>query len=229
MAKIDYSTLLEAEKATPGMIYQKLIDVMRDCPSIRKDSKNQQQGFQYRGVDAVMNVLNPLFRKHGVFVVPTVINSLREERQTKSGGNLIYTTLDVEYRFYAEDGSYVTACVHGEGMDSADKSSNKAMSIAFKYACFQVLCIPTEDFIDPDSETLEATKKATAPTPIAPPAATTTDALTCSECGNPIKGVKFPGGTTKSADEVSTATNGKCITCHNTGKIIGKTTATATT
>ncbi|MFS0844210.1 MAG: ERF family protein [Roseburia hominis] len=30
-------------------------------------------------------------------------------------------------------------------MDSGDKATNKAMSVAFKYACFQVFCIPTEE------------------------------------------------------------------------------------
>ena len=38
-------------------------------------------------------------------------------------------------------------------MDSGDKATNKAMSVAFKYACFQVFCIPTEDMTDPDAET----------------------------------------------------------------------------
>ena len=38
-------------------------------------------------------------------------------------------------------------------MDSGDKASNKALSIAFKYACFQVFCIPTEEMKDPDAET----------------------------------------------------------------------------
>ena len=37
-------------------------------------------------------------------------------------------------------------------MDSGDKATNKAMAIAFKYACFQVFCIPTEEMQDPDSE-----------------------------------------------------------------------------
>ena len=37
-------------------------------------------------------------------------------------------------------------------MDSGDKATNKAMSIAFKYACFQVFCIPTEEMVDPDAE-----------------------------------------------------------------------------
>lgn len=40
-------------------------------------------------------------------------------------------------------------------MDSGDKATNKAMSVALKYACFQVLMIPTEEMLDPDSETHE--------------------------------------------------------------------------
>ena len=44
-------------------------------------------------------------------------------------------------------------------MDSGDKATNKAMSIAFKYACFQVFCIPTEEMIDPDAECHEVAPK----------------------------------------------------------------------
>jgi hypothetical protein len=44
-------------------------------------------------------------------------------------------------------------------MDSGDKATNKAMSIAFKYACFQVFCIPTEEMIDPDKDTPEPIKE----------------------------------------------------------------------
>lgn len=44
-------------------------------------------------------------------------------------------------------------------MDSGDKATNKAMAIAFKYACFQVFCIPTEEMKDPDAECHEIQKK----------------------------------------------------------------------
>ena len=36
-----------------------------------------------------------------------------------------------------------------------DEATNKAMAIAYKYVCFQVFCIPTEDMSDPDAENLE--------------------------------------------------------------------------
>lgn len=140
-------------------IYQAIIGVMADIGAIGKDKKNAQQGFKYRGVDDVMNALQPVMVKHGLFVVPEIIDQRREERQTNRGGNLIYSVCTVRYTFYAKDGSSVQCVVIGEGMDSGDKATNKAMSIAFKYACFQVFCIPTEEMKDPDAEVHEVAPK----------------------------------------------------------------------
>lgn len=140
-------------------IYQAIIGVMSDIGVIGKEKRNTQQGFKYRGVDDVMNALQPVMVQHGLFVVPEIIDQKREERQTKNKGNLIYSVCTVRYTFYAKDGSSVQCVVVGEGMDSGDKATNKAMSIAFKYACFQVFCIPTEEMKeipaktdDPDAE-----------------------------------------------------------------------------
>lgn len=133
-------------------IYESIAAVMNDIGAVGKNSKNAQQGFMFRGIDAVMNALSPALIKNKVFVVPEVLEQTREERQGRSGGNLIYSICTIKYTFYAEDGSNVSATVIGEGMDSGDKATNKAMSIAFKYACFQVFCIPTEEMVDPDAE-----------------------------------------------------------------------------
>lgn len=136
-------------------IYESMAAVMEDCGAVAKNDKNPQQGYKYRGIDAVMNALNPALRKNHVFVVPEVLEQTREERQTTKGATLIYSITKVRYTFYAEDGSNVSAVVIGEGMDSGDKSMNKAMSAAFKYACFQTLCIPTEEMRDSEEETHE--------------------------------------------------------------------------
>lgn len=143
------------ENTNSPLIYKKISEVMAEVPVISKTKRNAQQGFNYRGIDDVQNALQDILPKHGVFYVPEVLESFREERQTKTGGNLIYSVLKVKYTFYAEDGSNVSAVVQSEGMDSADKSSNKAMSAACKYALFQVLNIPTEEAIDPDATTPE--------------------------------------------------------------------------
>lgn len=136
-------------------IYESITSIMSEGYAITKDKKNQQQGFKYRGIDDVMNTFFPLLSKHKVFCVPEVINCTREERQTTKGGNLIYSILTTRYTFYAEDGSSVSAVVVGEGMDSGDKASNKALAVGMKYAMFQVFCIPTEEFVDPDETTPE--------------------------------------------------------------------------
>lgn len=132
---------------------------MRDIGAVGKDSKNTTQGFMFRGIDAVMNAINPALIKNKVFVVPTILNQEREERQNSKGTTLIYSICTVKYTFFAEDGTSVDAIVIGEGMDTGDKATNKAMSIAFKYACFQVFCIPTEEMKDPDEECHEVKMK----------------------------------------------------------------------
>ena len=140
-------------------IYESMNAVMEDCGFVGKDSVNQMQKYKFRGIDAVMNALNPALRKNKVFVVPEVLEQTREERTTGKGGLLIYSIIKVKYTFYAEDGSHIESIVIGEGMDSGDKASNKAMSAAFKYACFQAFCVPTEEMKDSEDDSPEPAPK----------------------------------------------------------------------
>ena len=133
------------------MIYGKIAEAMSMIGAIGKDSKNAQQGFNYRGIDAVYNALSPVMTKLGLFICPEILEQRREERTTKSGTVLNYSVLTIKYTVYAQDGSNVSCTVIGEGMDSGDKASNKAMSVAMKYAMFQLFFIPTEA-VDPDAE-----------------------------------------------------------------------------
>lgn len=140
-------------------IYKAISDAMAEIGAVKKDSKNSQQGFMYRGIDAVMNAINPALIKNKIFVVPEVLEQKREERSSNKGNTLIYSIVTMKFKFYATDGSFVEAVTIGEGMDSGDKATNKAMSIAFKYACFQVFCIPTDEMIEADAETHETVQE----------------------------------------------------------------------
>jgi len=148
----------EMKMEAKAMIYGKMALVLSEMSAIGKDSKNQQQGFNYRSIDAVYNTLNPLLGKHGIFMTPEVLEKSRDERTNKSGTVLAFTCLRMRYTFWAEDGSSVSCVVEGEGMDSGDKSSNKAMAIAHKYALLQCFCIPTEEQKDPDADYHEIVK-----------------------------------------------------------------------
>ena len=131
-----------AEAARKMNIYEAISRCMEEIGAVGKD-------------DAVMNAINPALVKNHVFIVPEVLEQQRQERTTNKGAVLIYSICRIKYTFYAEDGSSIEAITVGEGMDSGDKATNKAMAIAFKYACFQVFCIPTEEMKDPDGETPE--------------------------------------------------------------------------
>jgi hypothetical protein len=135
-----------------NLIYEKLAAIQQDINPIGKNQKNTGQGFMFRGVDAVYNALHPLLAKHEVFTTSKIINAIREEKQTKNGGTVIYSIIDVEFTFYAKDGSCVSTQARGEGMDSGDKASNKAMAVAHKYALTQTFTIPYEGMTDPDSD-----------------------------------------------------------------------------
>ena len=138
-------------------VYKAIHGVLADLSKIgiSKDKTNQQQGFKYRGIDSVMDTVSSLLAKHGLLILPRVTKREIVERQSAKGNALFYTTLEVEYDFIGvEDGSkHTVGPIIGEAMDSGDKSSNKAMSIAFKYACFEAFCIPLEGDNDPDSQT----------------------------------------------------------------------------
>lgn len=146
-------------------IYESIAAIQADVDFIGKDKQTTgQTSYKYRGVDQVLNTLHPLFAKHKVFAVPEVLEVVnREWKTTKTGNSVVYQTARVKYTFYAEDGSSVSATVLGEAMDSGDKASNKCMSVAYKYACFQILSIPTEETTaDPDDETETFAKPAPA-------------------------------------------------------------------
>ena len=139
-----------------GQIYELIGKAIGKVGAIGKEKQakdsNGRISYKFRGIDDVYNALNPVLAELGIFFCPEVLDQKREERTTKSGTVLTYTLLTVKYTAYAPDGSSVSMTVVGEGMDAGDKGSNKAMSVAMKYAMFQIFCIPTEEMKDPDAD-----------------------------------------------------------------------------
>jgi len=144
---------------TTDVIFAAMAAIMKDVEAVTKARRNTQQGYQFRGIDDMYNALHGILAKHGVFTVPTVLEVQRTERESKSGGLLTTTLARVQYRFYADDGSFVDAVTEGEGMDSGDKSCNKALAGAHKYALVQTFAIPTESGDDSENENPEPVAK----------------------------------------------------------------------
>lgn len=143
----------ETSKQPSPMIYGALAGVIADVGAVAKDKINKQQGFKFRSIDDVYNALHPALAKNKVVIVPRILERTCEVvGKTQKGTDMIKVVCKIKFNFYAEDGSTVESIIVGEGLDTGDKATNKAMAIAYKYACFQVFCIPTEEMVDPDAE-----------------------------------------------------------------------------
>lgn len=136
-------------------IVQSLNAVMSEVGAIKKSDRNASQGFNFRGIDAVVNAVSPALQRHGVVVVPTVEES--DYSVVEVGKNrtaMGHCRVKVSYSFIGPLGDSIKATVIAEAMDVGDKASAKAMSVAFRTALLQSLCLPTDE-IDPDSSSYE--------------------------------------------------------------------------
>ena len=128
--------------------------VMGDVQGIRKGQRNAQQGYTFRGIDAVMNAVGPVLREHHVAVVPVEVDATWRDTQTTQGKAARECTVRVTYRVYGPAGDHFDIASIGESMDAGDKGAPKAMSVALRTALLQALCVPTDD-PDPDSQSYE--------------------------------------------------------------------------
>lgn len=154
-----------------GQIYALIPKIMLEVGAVEKNRVNKPQGYSFRGIDDFYLALQIPMASNGVFVVPKVLEHTREERETKSGGRMIYTIMKVSNTYYAPDGSSMETITVGEAMDSGDKSANKAMSAAQKYSFIQLFCVPSDDDKDTEnhSHELAAPKNASLDRPVGNP------------------------------------------------------------
>lgn len=141
------------------LIYEKISNIMKNVWVVGKWKKNTMQGYMFRWIDDMYNALNEHLANEKVFFTSEVLNIDREERQAKNWWVLIYSILTMKFTAFAGDGSNVSSITVWEAMDSWDKSMNKAMSVAYKYALMQIFCIPTEEEKDTEFNSPEVVAK----------------------------------------------------------------------
>ena len=131
-------------------IYQALNDVMHEVGYVQK-KRAGHLNYSYAGESALIAAVRPELVKQGVVVHPGQVLELRQDTYTTSKGSVMNRTVVVmSYRFaHDESGTFIDVPVVGEGADVGDKSANKALTGAYKYALRQTLLIETGD--DPDN------------------------------------------------------------------------------
>jgi hypothetical protein len=135
-------------------IHTKLAKIAGEIGSINKTERNKEQGFNFRSIEQITEKARPLLAKEGVSTAPRMISLEHSEVTAKSGARGYRAVVVMEYTFTAgSDDSSVTTSMPGEAVDYGDKSTSKAVQMAYKYALTQVLQVGSGD--DPDAHSVD--------------------------------------------------------------------------
>lgn len=141
-------------------IIQLIATVMAEVTHVGKDGWNDQQKFKFRGIDAVINAFGPAARRAGIVPAPKVKETVyRDVLVGAKRTPMQQCTVKVRYRFWGPAGDHLDVKVPGEAMDSGDKGTAKAMSVAYRTALIQLLALPTDE-PDPDATSYERAQPA---------------------------------------------------------------------
>lgn len=135
-------------------VHEAVTAVMEAVGAVRKDGRNSQQNFNFRGVDAVVNAVSPAMRKVGLTCHPSKVEHRPSGKQLSGGKMATSVDVVVDYTFTGPEGDTFTTQVVAEAFDLGDKATAKAMSVALRTCLLQTFMLPTDD-TDPDAETYE--------------------------------------------------------------------------
>jgi hypothetical protein len=149
----------EAEQAAPALgeaenVNEAILNVMFAVGYVQKEESSQLR-YSFASERAFIAALRPAMLANGLYIHPVEMKELATEGFTsKSGSTINSRRVVVTYAIvHAPSQSSIRVQVVGEGMDTGDKATNKAMTIAYKYALRQTFLIETGD--DPDEDPSE--------------------------------------------------------------------------
>ena len=126
-------------------------EVMQNIGAVAKGGRNASQGFNFRGIDQIMNALSPVMAKAGLMIIPEVLRHSISVVTSSAGKSQYHHKMRIAYQLRAVGAEgCVNAVICCEAMDTQDKGANKALAIGLKYLCNQVYMIAFEAVEDPD-------------------------------------------------------------------------------
>ena len=140
-------------------IYEKMSAITREIADVAKNLEveiNERTKYKAVGEYDVLKAVKPIEHKYGVYSFPAhreIVESGEIVNSTKYGEKRsLFVRIEVIYRFVnvEKPEEYVEVFSYGDGVDSQDKASGKAMTYADKYALLKAYKIQTGE--DPDAE-----------------------------------------------------------------------------
>lgn len=135
-------------------LYKKIQAVMKDVEYLQKDDFVSFGSNKYKAIseEKVTTTVRNALIKHGLVILPV-------EQNYQRNGNI--GMVESKYKIVDVDtGEYEIITSIGEGADTQDKASGKALTYAYKYLLLRTFAIPTGE--DPDkisSAELDAQQK----------------------------------------------------------------------
>lgn len=149
----------------PSNIFQRLLKISAEIETVAKNlSVNMgKSSYKATGEADVLRAVKPLEAENGVYSYPvkrTIIENGTIESVDSNGNpkKQLFLRLEITYRFVNVDNpdDFIEITSYGDGIDSGDKATGKAMTYADKYALLKAYKIVTGD--DPDQNGSEDLK-----------------------------------------------------------------------
>jgi len=203
-------------------LVKKILAVMGKVQYLKKDDAVKFGATSYKAMseEKVTSIMHEALVENGIIVYPVA------QRWQRDG---TITHVDVTYRIVNADDEtdFIEVVSCGDGADTQDKGSGKAMTYAYKYMFLRTFCIPTGD--DPDKITSaqldaeaaerDAAKKATeCKDKTAALLDTPGVVCKCESCGGTIERMKKKNGSYMEVSEVidlSRKRYGGAVLCGN--------------
>lgn len=151
----------EPREGDPEMIPVHLawLRVRADIGSIAKREQYKERdresgatkvSYTFRGVDTVVRAFGPVTMSHGVSVLPIRVDAQHRDTTSSRGNKMRECTVVVTWLIVGPMGDTLTLQSAGEALDTADKGTAKAQSVALRVLLLSAGLTPTGD-PDPDS------------------------------------------------------------------------------
>lgn len=144
-------------------IYEKLSAITAEIGVVEKNlNVKESSNSSYKAVSErdVLDAVKPIEQKYRVYSYPAnrkiidrdVLTKETEYNGTITRTNTLFMRVETVYRFVNIDkpDEFIETTVYGDGLDTGDKASGKAMTYADKYALMKAYKLSTGD--DPDKE-----------------------------------------------------------------------------
>jgi hypothetical protein len=147
----------------PGEDDPEMVPVHLAWLRVRKDIRGIAKGEEYndgysrynfRGVDATVMAFAPVTMRHGVNVVPHRVEATYRDTKTAKGKATRECTVTITWHIIGPRGDIIVAQSQGEALDSGDKGTAKAQSVALRVLLLNGGLVPTGD-PDPGTSTID--------------------------------------------------------------------------